>query len=123
MTESDVRTELATAYEAVAKAEVAGGNVTALVSQLDDIARKLPGASPDSLATYKSTLDDVLAKAPVAETQGSLRITSRLIVVAGVLIVIAALGVAVYTRGSRWFWGLWLRTHSGWRVARADESI
>jgi hypothetical protein len=118
LTEDDVRAELATAYEAVARAEAAGGYVAGMASQLDDVARKLPGASPDSLAMYKSMVDSVLAEASSSEVQGSQRITNRLIVVGVVLVVIAALGVAVWTRGSKWFWGAWLRSHGGWRIER-----
>jgi hypothetical protein len=118
LTEADVRVEIGTAYEAVARAEAAGGYVTGLVSRLDYVASKLPGASPDSLVMYKSIVDDVLTEASSAETQGSQRTTNRLIVVGIVLVVIAVLGVAVWTRGSRWFWGAWLRAHSGWRIER-----
>jgi hypothetical protein len=118
LTEGDVRAELATAYEAVARAEAVGGNVTGLVSQLDYIALNLPGASPNSLMVYKSWIDLILTMASNDATQGRQRITNRFIFVGVALAVIATLCVVVWTRGSRWFWGAWLRAHSGWRVER-----
>jgi len=118
LTEDDVRAELATAYEAIAKAEAAGGSVAGLATQLDNVARKLPGAPPDLLVTDKSILDAVLAEASSAEAQGKQRTTNRLIVVGAALAVIAALGVVVWMSGSKWFWGAWLRAHNGWRVER-----
>jgi hypothetical protein len=118
LTEEDVRAELATAYEAVARAEAAGGFVAGMVSQLDDVARKLPGASPDSLVVYKSMVDAVLSEAPGVEAQGRQRITNRFIVVGVALAIIVALGVTVWTCGSLWFWEAWLRSHDGWRVER-----
>lgn len=57
LTEDDVRADLARAYESVARAEAAGGRVSGIVSQLDDVARKLSDATLISLEVYKTMIE------------------------------------------------------------------
>jgi hypothetical protein len=118
LTEDDVRDDLARAYESVVRAEAAGGYVAGMVSQLDDVARKLPDATPASLEAYNTMIDAVMVEAASAEVAGRQSGTIRLYEVVTVVMIIVVLGVLFWSRGSRWFWGAWLQAHRGWKVER-----
>jgi hypothetical protein len=106
------------AYESVVTAEEAGGYVADLVSQLNDIARKLPNATPDSLENYKMMIAVIIVKAASAEVSGRQSNINELYGVALVVLIIVVLGFLVWSKGSHWFWATWLRAHHGWRIDR-----
>jgi hypothetical protein len=118
LTEDEVRDDLSKGYEAVARAEGAGGDVSELVLMLDKAARIIPGASEAQLSEARDLIARVESQAPLVEAQGGERLTSRLYVTVFALIVIALLGVITWVRGSRWILDVWLRAHRGWRVER-----
>jgi hypothetical protein len=118
LTEEDVRGDLVKAYDAVSRAEVAGADVHVLILMLDEAARMIPGASGSVLEQADQIISSVQTQAPVAQIQGEQRLTNRFIFVALALIILSVLAVAVWFKGSGWFWGLWLKSHSGWRVEK-----
>jgi len=118
LTEDGVNNDLAKAYEAVALAESAGGDVHNLITTLNEAARMIPGASQTQLENAKSLIDSVQTHAPQVQTQGAQRITNRLIFTGASITVIAFLAAILWIRGSKWFWEAWLRVHRGWRIER-----
>ncbi len=115
----DARSRLARAYEAVAAAEAAGGNVTVLAWRLNEAASLIDAGGDAKLEDAGRIIDEVLAAAPSVQAAGEERIMTRYIVTGIALVILAAAGVLVWFRGSRWYWGAWLRVKHGWRVERA----
>jgi hypothetical protein len=103
---------------AVAGAEAAGGNVTGLVWRLNEAARLIDFGGVDDVSKAEGIIGEVVSAAPLVQSSGAERITNRYLVTGVVLVVLAAAGVAVWFRGSRWVWGAWLRARGGWRVER-----
>lgn len=117
-TVDEARIDLASAYSAVSRAEAAGGNVTGLVLRLNEAARLIDSGGVDDVSRAEGIIGEVVAAAPQVQSAGAERITNRYIVTGVALVVLAAAGVAVWFRGSRWVWGAWLRARGGWRVER-----
>ena len=114
----DARSRLAGAYVAVAAAEAAGGDVLALALRLNEAASLIDAGGAEKLGDAIRIIDEVVATAPLVQSSGAERITNRYIVTGMALVVLAAASVAVWFRGSKWYWGLWLRAKRGWRVER-----
>ena len=117
-TVDEARGSLADAFVAVAAAEAAGGNVTVLALRLDEAASLIDAGGAEKMGDAVRIIDEVAAAAPRVQASGAERITNRYIVTGAALVVLAAAGVAVWFRGSRWYWSLWLRAKRGWRVER-----
>jgi hypothetical protein len=118
LTEDEIRAELMRAYESVATAEEAGGYVIDMVSLLDEIARNLPNAAPDQLENYKTIINFILVKAAATEVSGRQSNINELYEIALVVLIVAVLGLLIWSKGSSWFWATWLRAHHGWRIER-----
>jgi hypothetical protein len=118
LTENEVRADLMKAYEAVEKAESAGGDVHNLVLILNDATRRIPGASEAQLIDIKALVDLVLIEAPRIEIQGAEKITNQLYIVVVVMMIITAMTLVLWRSMSHWFWTAWLRMHRGWRVEK-----
>jgi len=118
VTVEEARTNLARAYVVVSGAEAAGGNVTALAWRLNEAAALINAGGGDNLAKADGVINEVLAAAPQVQSAGAERITNRYIATGVVLVVLVVVGVAVWLRGSRWYWGAWVRAKRGWRVER-----
>jgi hypothetical protein len=118
VTVDDARLRLSEAYVAVEAAEAAGGNVTVLAWRLNEAASLIDAGGDAGLVDAIRIIGEVEAAAPMVEAAGVERITGRYIVTGVALVVLAAAAVAVWFRGSRWYWGLWLRVKRGWRVER-----
>jgi len=114
----DARSRLAGAYVAVAAAEAAGGDVSVLAWRLNEAASLIDAGGDAGLGDAIRIIDEVSSAAPLVEAAGVERITNRYIVTGAALVVLAAAAVAVWFRGSRWYWGLSLRVKRGWRVER-----
>jgi len=118
VTVDEAHSRLAQAYEAVAAAEAAGGNVTVLAWRLNEAASLIDAGGDVKLDDAVVIIDEVMATAPSVQAAGEERITTRYIVTGVVLVLLAAAGVLVWFRGSRWYWSAWLRARRGWRVER-----
>ncbi len=116
VTVDQARSDLASAYVAVESAEAAGGNVTALVWRLNIAAALIDTGKVDEASQI---IGEVMASAPQVQMVGAERITNRYIVTGVALVLLVAAGVLVWLRGSRWYWGAWLRAHRGWRIEKA----
>jgi len=118
VTVDEAHSRLAQAYEAVAAAEAAGGNVTVLAWRLNEAASLIDAGGDVKLDDAVVIIDEVMATAPSVQAAGEERITTRYIVTGVVLVLLGAAGVLVWFRGSRWYWSAWLRARRGWRVER-----
>jgi hypothetical protein len=114
----DARSRLADAYAALSRAESAGGNVDDLVLMLNSAAGLIDRGRDADLVVAESIIGEVAGLASGVGAAGAQRIQTRYIVTGVVLVVLAAAGVLVWFRGSRWFWLGWLRARRGWRVER-----
>lgn len=118
LTEEGIRGDLAEAYEAVYRAEAAGGDIHELIPKLDEAARLIQGASPASMEQAKTLIDQVKTQVPQIQTQGEQTRTNRLYLTAAALIIIGSLIIIIWRRGSHWFFNSWLKTHKGWVVEK-----
>ncbi len=118
VTVDEARADLARAYVAVSSAEAAGGDVTVLTLRLNEAASLIDAGGSQKLDDAVRIINEVSAAAPLAQSAGAERITNRYIVTGLALVVLAVAGVAVWFRGSRWYWAGWLRAKRGWRVER-----
>lgn len=119
LTEDEVRTDLMRAYEAVVRAEAAGGHVTDMVSQLNDIALKLPNATPGSLESYRTMIAVIIVKASSSEASGRANSINQLYEVTIIVLAIVVLSLLILAKGSHMFWAVWARAHRGWKIERA----
>lgn len=119
LSQGDLRSEAATAFAAVSRAEAAGGNVTRLVGDLDRAVRLIDAGGEADLVEADALIRGVEAAASSVESGGAQSRTMRYVETGFVLVVLAAAAALVWLYGSRVFWRLWIRTKRGWRVEQA----
>jgi hypothetical protein len=126
---SQTNAEIALAYSAVLNAEQSGGNVTALVAQLNSAillvhqANQINVTNPtqaQSLYSQASTVASrVIQAAPVIASAGRASVGAAQIELGIETTVLAALAVLAYVYTPGVFWSLWLRTHRNWKVKKS----
>jgi len=114
--EDDVRNSLVEAFEAVREAESVGGEVSGLLEDLNEALRLIEAGGEGNLAGAEEKIESVLAVVPVVRSQGIVSTRNQQIVIGVVLGLVAVSAVVVWRLGPRFFWSLWLRSKSGWRV-------
>jgi len=122
--EPAARDTIADAFSAVLEAEKAGGNVTPLVSSLNEALRLVEQGEnstdrAEAAVLYEQATqiaEQVLASAPKVKEVGlaAQRNSTTFLVVSMVALGVTAL--VSYLFVPRLFWTLWLRSHRGWRV-------
>jgi len=123
-----VHAQIDQAFLAVHAAEADGGNVTSLVSTLNQAislterADSLNSTNPQSAAPMYSQAyslaSSVLQGAPTVAAQGRATVSASTTEFYSETVVLAALAVVAYFFTSRVFWRAWLRAHKGWRVKK-----
>ena len=116
MDQEEVKERLERAYEAVAEAERAGGDVSGLVDELNQALELLEVGGEDSLAEALSKVDSVLTEAPGAMQAGIVATQLRYTKTAAVVGLLGFSAVLVWRYGPRIFWSIWLRSKKSWRV-------
>ena len=114
--EDDVRNSLVEAFEAVREAESVGGEVSGLLEDLNEALRLIEAGGEGNLAGAEEKIESVLAVVPVVRSQGMVSARNQQIVIGVVLGLVAVSAVVVWRLGPRFFWSLWIRSKSGWRV-------
>ena len=116
------------AFVATHAAEADGGNVTSLVSTLNQAinltegADRLNATNPQGAASLYSQAyslaSDVIQKAPTVAAQGKAAVSASTTEFYGETVVLGALAVVTYFFTPMVFWRIWLRAHEGWRVKK-----
>jgi hypothetical protein len=112
----EVKNKLIDAFEAVAEAEKAGGDVSHLVEELNHAVKLLEASGGEELLEAESKIQDVLEAASVVKEEGIAFTQHRQILAGIVFIFLAVAAVAVWRFAPRVFWLLWLRSKRGWRA-------
>ena len=122
--ETTARDTISDAFNAVLEAEKTGGDVTGLVTSLNEALKlveegKRSPEQPKAAALYdraKQIAQDVLTSAPKVKEAGLVaqRNATNLLTISIVALAVTAL--IAYLFVPRLFWTLWLRSHRGWRV-------
>jgi hypothetical protein len=123
-----VHAQIGQAFVAVHAAQSDGGNVTSLVSTLNQAinlterADKLNSTNPQGAASLYtqaySLASSVLQAAPAVATQGRATVSTSTIEFYGETVLLGAFALAAYFFTPRIFWRIWLRIHKGWRVEK-----
>ena len=98
-------------YGVVATAESSGGDVSALISRLNQAEALVRAGDSDSLARATSIVADVGVAAEAALSAGRQSMTFRYVSIAATLVVLGIVGVLVYFYGSKLFLTLQLRSN------------
>ena len=122
--ENTARDAISDAFSAVLEAEKAGGDVTGLVTSLNEALGLVEEGerSPEqakAAALYdraKQIAGDVLASAPKVKEAGLVAQRNATILVTISIVALAVTALVAYLFVPRLFWTLWLRSHRGWRV-------
>ena len=114
--EDDVRDSLVEAFEAVREAEGVGGEVSGLLEDLNEALRLIEAGGEWNLAGAEEKIESVLSVVPLVRSQGIVSTRNQQIVIGVVLGLVAVSAVVVWRLGPRFFWSLWLRSKSDWRV-------
>ncbi len=112
----EVRNKLIDAFEAVAEAEEAGGDVSHLVEELDHAVKLLEAGGGEELLEAESKIQDVLEAVSDVKQEGIVSTQHRQIMAGTILVVLAVVAAVVWRFGPRVFWLLWLRSKRGWRA-------
>lgn len=112
----EVRVKLVDAFESVAEAERAGGDVSQLVEELNDVVRLLEAEGDEELPEAESRIEHVLAAASEVKQEGIMLTQHRQITAGCILILLAVSATVVWRFGPRVFWLLWLRFKAEWRA-------
>ena len=114
------------AFRAIVDAYNAGGNVTSLVSKLndaldlisraDEVASEDPELAHSLISQANSTLTQILEEAPEVAEEGRRRVFIGRVVLTSSAVAAAVVGVSAYIYGPRLFWRLWVRLRRRHRV-------
>lgn len=115
--DEEVRINLVEAYEAVAEAEEAGGEVSGLLERLNDA---LGLMEQGRFGEADIIVAEVLSRAPLVESTGAQGERYRLAVGVGTAVALVSLAAVSWLFGSRFIWRVWLRSRRGWVVRRFD---
>jgi hypothetical protein len=123
-----VHAQIDQAFLAIHAAEADGGNVTSLVSTLNQAinltekADSLNSTSPQGAASLYSQAyslaSGVVQGAPAVAAQGRAAVSASTTEFYAETIALAALAVVGYFFTPKLFWRAWLRAHKGWRVQK-----
>jgi hypothetical protein len=126
---SQVRQEIGQAYASVLDAEQKGGNVTGLVSQLNeaitllnqgDAANKTnPSLAQQLYSSAFSIASNVIQLSPGVASAGVASRSLSLEIFASETAVLGILAFLAYLLTPRVFWSAWVRARRGWRVRKA----
>jgi hypothetical protein len=114
--EKELREKLVDAFDAVSRAESAGGDVSELVEELREALELLGTGDEMDLEMAESVLEGVLARAPAVAELGVASIHAQYVWLGVVLGLVAVSAVGVWRLGPRIVWSLWLRSKRSWRV-------
>jgi hypothetical protein len=114
--EKELREKLLDAFDAVSRAESAGGDVSGLVEELREALELLGTGDEKDLEMAEKVLERVLAQAPAATELGAASLRMEYVWVGVVLGLVAVSAVGVWRLGPRIVWSLWLRSKRNWRV-------
>lgn len=127
-TSGSTRAQIEQAFLAIQAAEANGGNVTSLVSTLNqainltETADRLNATDPQGAASRYSQAYSlavkVLQEAPAVAAQGRAAVSTSTIELYGETVLLGALAAVGYFFTPRVFWRAWLRAHKGWRVRK-----
>jgi hypothetical protein len=112
----ETRSELLSGFILVRMAERQGGNVVQLIHKLNTAALLLDAGSEENVTRARTLISEVKAEIPSIVSVGSQNAFNRFIVAVISVAALGILGIIVYVYGSKFYWGLWLRTHGNWRV-------
>jgi hypothetical protein len=123
-----VHAQIDQAFLAVHSAEAVGGNVTSLVSSLnqainlteraDSLNASNPSVASAMYSQAYSLASNVLQQAPTVAVQGRAAVAAATTDFYAETIVLGALAVIAYFFTERVFWWVWVRIYGGWRVKR-----
>jgi hypothetical protein len=121
--------EVSSSFAKVQTIEREGGNVTAVVGQLNmalvlisggqSVEANDPSGAQSAYNQAEALIQSVGQQLPIVERQGIASAQSEVAWLAVTLAALTALGLTVYFRGSRIYWSLWVRAHRGWLVKKA----
>ena len=107
------QTSVEDAFNAIAVAEEAGGDVSGLIDELNSAIVLLEEGRVDDAQVI---IDRVLVMADVARVRGQRQTLNQGVVAVAVAGVFVGLAVLVWLRGDAWFWRFWGYTRRGFVV-------
>jgi hypothetical protein len=123
---NDAHEKVMEAFTLVQEADLAGGDVSHLVSKLnealdlisqaDSIASSNPNQAQELYHQAEDIANQVILEAPLVKEEGIIAKQNSNIMLAVELTILAILGFIVYRFGPRLLWKLWLRAHKDWKV-------
>lgn len=120
-TPEEARMRVAEAYEAVLEACEAGGNVTLLVGRLNEALKLIVEAESSGdvglIDRANSLAYSVVKEAPKVRDEG-LKARNTTYMLCGLALAVAVtLAILTYFYGPRFFWRIWIRLRSDYRVS------
>ena len=125
-TSGDAYEKVMVAFTSVQEADIAGGDVDHLVSELngaleliaegDLIASTNLSEAQELYQQAEDIADWVILEAPIIKEEGILAQQNSNIILGIELIILVAFGLIIYKFGPKLLWDFWLRTHREWKV-------
>jgi hypothetical protein len=112
----DVRAQLSQVFSLVVRVERSGGDVSGLVTKLDQAASFLNAGDVNSLGRASALINEVKVSVGSVSNLGTQASTIKYLWVGWSLFILGVWGLLIYLYGSRVFWALWLRFKRDWRV-------
>ena len=116
VTPDEVRSQLAEAFVWVRQAEMSGGNVTKLITELNGAANLLNAGGDVNVNRASAMITDVISSIPAIEVAGSQAESVRFQTAIISLVILAVMALLVLLYGSKMYWRLWMRVRGDWRV-------
>ena len=113
---SELGRSLYDAFQAVSRAENAGGDVSELVKILAQAVRLMEVGGENNLVIAQDYIASVRSVAGVIENRGLTSVRINLITNVTVTLLLALLMVFVWLFGSDVFWSYWIKMKKGWIV-------
>ncbi len=130
-TQAQAQAAIDNAFRNLSMAEQQGGNVTGLVSQLNNaIALMEQGEAIQAVNPSRASIlyqqainltEQINAQIPQSIASGRAASNAQLESLIAYLTVLGVAGLLVYFYADRIFWELWIRSHKSWIVKRADK--
>ena len=113
---SELGRSLYDAFQAVSRAENAGGDVSELVKILAQAVRLMEVGGENNLVIAQDYIASVRSVAGVIENRGITSVRINLITNVTVTLLLGLLMVFVWLFGSDIFWSYWIKMKKGWIV-------
>ena len=108
-------TRFVEAFNAIAEAEAAGGNVTRLIDMMNTAVTLRDEGRETEAESMLTMIQSEAETERLTGVQGDRIALLKTVAAAGVLLGLSA---AVWLRGSEALWDVWLRSKRGWEVER-----